>query len=211
MRPDSIAFAISGMLFGVIVGWILGTQQAPASALRAAASAAPAASSAPAAPGAEGRPPAPALDDARVKELTTAAASEPTNPAPRVQLGNVYFDAERYSDSVRWYEEALRLGPTDANVSTDLGVAYYYTNQPDKAIQQFEQSLKIDAKHTKTMLNMGIVKAFGKQDLAGASAAWQQVIAIAPDSAEAQAAKKALDGLEQAHPGGGPPSGASGG
>ena len=57
--------------------------------------------------------------------------------------------------------------PKDANVSTDLGVAYYYTNQPDKAIQQFEQSLKIDPAHTKTMLNMGIVKAFGKQDLAG--------------------------------------------
>jgi len=57
---------------------------------------------------------------------------------------------------------------------------------------------------------MGIVKAFGKQDLAGASAAWQQVIAIAPDSPEAQAAKKALDGLEQAHPGGAPPVGASG-
>ena len=52
------------------------------------------------------------------------------------------------------------------------------------------------------MLNMGIVKAFGKQDLAGASAAWQQVIATAPDSPEAQAARKALEGLQQAHPGG---------
>ena len=33
------------------------------------------------------------------------------------------------------------------------------------------RSLSIDPAHTKTMLNMGIVKAFGKQDLAGASAA----------------------------------------
>ena len=206
MRPDSIAFAISGMLFGVIVGWILGTQQTAGRAIVAA----PAAASAPAAPGTEGRPPAPALDEARVKELTTAAAGEPANPAPRVQLGNTYFDAERYPDAVQWYEEALRLGPTDANVSTDLGVAYYYTNQPDKAIQQFEHSLSLDPKHTKTMLNMGIVKAFGKQDLPGASAAWQQVIATAPNSPEAQAAKKALEGLEQAHPGGGPTSGASG-
>jgi hypothetical protein len=59
------------------------------------------------------------------------------------------------------------------------------------------------------MLNMGIVKAFGKQDLAGAAAAWQQVIATAPDSPEATAAKKALEGLQQAHPGG-PAAGASG-
>ncbi len=98
-----------------------------------------------------------------------------------MQLGNLYFDAERYTDAVQWYEDALRLNPKDANVSTDLGVAYYYTNEPDKAIGQFEQSLEIDPAHTKTMLNMGIVKAFGKQDLAGASAAWQQVIATAPD------------------------------
>ncbi len=202
MRADSIAFALSGILFGVIVGWILGSQQA-ATAPAAAAAATPAAAAAPA----EGRAPAPPLDEARLKTLIASAGSEPTNPAPRVQLGNLYFDAERYTDAVQWYEDALRLQPKDANVSTDLGVAYYYTNEPDKAIAQFEQSLAIDPAHTKTMLNMGIVKAFGKQDLAGASAAWQQVIATAPNSQEAQAARKALEGLQQAHPGGGPTGG----
>jgi tetratricopeptide (TPR) repeat protein len=198
MRADSIAFALSGILFGVIVGWILGSQQAGSAP--AAVAAAPAAAAAPA----EGRAPAPPLDEARLKTLVAAAGSAPTDPAPRVQLGNLYFDAERYTDAVQWYEDALRLQPKDANVSTDLGVAYYYTNEPDKAIAQFEKSLAIDPAHTKTMLNMGIVKAFGKQDLAGASAAWQRVIATAPNSQEAQAARKALEGLQQAHPGGGP-------
>lgn len=201
MRADSIAFALSGILFGVIVGWILGSQQAATSPVAAAAP--PTAAAAPA----EGRAPAPPLDEARLKTLVAAAGSAPTDPAPRVQLGNLYFDAERYTDAVQWYEDALRLQPKDANVSTDLGVAYYYTNEPDKAIAQFEKSLAIDPAHTKTMLNMGIVKAFGKQDLAGASAAWQQVIATAPNSQEAQAARKALEGLQQAHPGGGPTGG----
>jgi tetratricopeptide (TPR) repeat protein len=199
MRADSIAFALSGILFGVIVGWILGSQQSAGPAPAAAAATAPSPATAAAA-----RAPAPPLDEARLKTLIAAAGSEPTNPAPRVQLGNLYFDAERYTDAVQWYEDALRLQPKDANVSTDLGVAYYYTNEPDKAIAQFERSLAIDPAHTKTMLNLGIVKAFGKQDLAGASAAWQQVIATAPNSPEAQAARKALEGLQQAHPGGGP-------
>ena len=200
MRADSIAFALSGMLFGVIVGWILGAQQAPGRGVAAA----PVAAAAPAAPaGGEGaRPAAAPLDDNRARELQTAATSAPTDPGPRVQLGNLYFDAERYPEAVSWYEQALKIQPNDANVSTDLGVAYYYTDQADKAIQQFEQSLRIDPKHTKTMLNMGIVKAFGKQDLTGAAAAWNQVIATAPDSQEAMAAKKALEGLQQAHPGG---------
>jgi len=85
-------------------------------------------------------------------------------------------------------------------VSTDLGVAYYYTNQPDRAIKQFEHSLSIDPKHLKTLLNMGIVRAFGKQDLEGAAKAWEEVVEIAPNSQEGQAAKKGLEGLRNAHP-----------
>ena len=86
-------------------------------------------------------------------------------------------------------------------MSTDLGVSYYYTNQPDKALAQFARSLQLDPKHTKTLLNVGIVKAFGKQDLAGATEAWQQVVQLVPESPEGQAAKRMLDSLRSAHPG----------
>jgi tetratricopeptide (TPR) repeat protein len=95
----------------------------------------------------------------------------------------------------------VKLSPNDVNLSTDLGVSYYYQNQPDKALEQFTRSLKLDPKHGKTLLNLGIVKAFGKQDLQGAADAWQQVIKLAPESPEAQAAKRALDSLQSAHPG----------
>lgn len=195
MRAESLVFAVSGMLFGLIAGWIIGSQQA--GAVRAAAPA-PAQAAAPQTPGGATTPPV--LNEAEVRALETVAQQDPKAARPRVQLGNLYFDAERYPEAIRWYEEALVIAPKDANVSTDLGVAYYYTNQADRAIRQFEQSLAIDASHTKTLLNMGIVKAFGKQDLAGATAAWQQVVALAPDSPEGQAAKKALEGVAQAHP-----------
>jgi tetratricopeptide (TPR) repeat protein len=85
-------------------------------------------------------------------------------------------------------------------VSTDLGISYFYLNQPDKALDQFTHSLKLDPKHTKTLLNLGIVRAYGKQDLAGAEQAWAQVVQIAPDSPEGQQAKRALDALKSAHP-----------
>ena len=110
--------------------------------------------------------------------MRTVAEQNPNDEATRVQLGNLYFDAERYEDAITWYEAALKINPKDPNVSTDLGVAFYYLNQADRAIKQFEHSLTLDAKHTKTLLNMGIVKAFGKQDLAGAAEAWQQVVAL---------------------------------
>src|SRR5206468_682889 len=106
---------------------------------------------------------------------------EPSNAQPRIQLGNLYFDAERYDDAIKWYAEATKLAPKDVNVSTDLGVAYFYTNQADKALAQLDHSLKIDPNHAKTLLNLGIVRAYGKQDLDGASAAWQKVLQQAPN------------------------------
>ena len=48
---------------------------------------------------------------------------------------------------------------------------------------------------------MGIVKAFARQDLEGASQAWEQVIQLAPESPEGQAAKRALDTFKSSHPG----------
>jgi len=55
-------------------------------------------------------------------------------------------------------------------------------------------------------LNQGIVLAFGKQDLPGAQAAWTQVVALAPDSPEGQAARRALEGITAAGHGGGAPT-----
>jgi tetratricopeptide (TPR) repeat protein len=196
MKPDAIAFGIAGVVFGLIAGWIIGSQQA---ALGTPA-AAPAAASAPAPGGAA--PAAAILDENKVKALTSIAEQQPNSAQPRVELGNLYFDSDRYADAIKWYAEAWTLDPKDVNVSTDLGVSYYYTNQPDRALRQFDESLKIDPNHIKTLLNVGIVRAFGKQDLTGAEEAWQRVITLSPNSQEGQAAKRALDSLKSAHPGG---------
>jgi tetratricopeptide (TPR) repeat protein len=195
MKSDAIAFGIAGILFGLIAGWIIGSQQGVA---RAPAPA-PAASAAQAG-GGSAQTRAAVLDQTQVNALIAVAERERTNATPRVQLGNLYFDAERYDDAIKWYAEAIKLTPNDVNVSTDLGVSYYYSNQPDKALAQFTHSLSLDPKHGKTLLNVGIVKAFAKQDLDGAARAWQEVIRLAPDTPEGQAAKRALDSLQSAHP-----------
>ena len=196
MKSDAIAFGIAGILFGLIAGGIIGSQQA---ATRPPTAAPASQQASTAAGGSTSR--AAVLDETQVNALKTVAEKEASNATPRVQLGNLYFDAERYEDAIKWYADALKLAPNDVNVSTDLGVSYYYSNQADKALAQFDNSLKLDPKHAKTLLNVGIVKAFGKQDLDGAEAAWKQVLAIAPDSPEGQAAKRALDSLQSAHVG----------
>jgi tetratricopeptide (TPR) repeat protein len=201
MRADSIVFAIAGMCFGIILGWVIGVQQAGGRAPAAPAATA----AAPAQGAAAGQAQPPPLDEARVQSLMTVIKSDPKNAGAAVQLANTYFDAERYPDAIKWYEESLKIDPSNPDASTDLGVSFYYTGQTDRALQQFTQSLKLNPKHTKTLLNQGIVLAFGKQDLAGAQAAWKQVVELAPGSAEAQAAQRALEGITAAGHGAAPP------
>ncbi len=197
MKAESIVFAVVGAFFGLIVGYVLGTQQAPGRAVAALSS--PPVQQA-------GASAARTVDDNQVAALRAEVQQNPNSAQPRVALGNLYFDAERYDEAAKWYEEALKIDPRDVNVSTDLGVSYYNLNQPDRALQQFDRSLSMDPKHAKTLLNQGIVRAFGKQDLEGATASWQKLVDIAPDSPEGQNARRLLDGLKSGHPGGNVPA-----
>jgi cytochrome c-type biogenesis protein CcmH/NrfG len=200
MKPESIVIGVAGAFFGLIVGWVLGSQTAGPSRFVAA----PAAVQQAAAPQAQTpAPQAPAprpLDQAEVQRLQAAAEKNPADARVRVELGNLYFDSERYPEAIAAYEQALRINPNDADASTDLGVCYYYSNDPDRALRQFDASLKVNPKHTKTLLNQGVVKAFGKQDLQGAVASWEKLLELAPASPEAETARKALQGLKSAHP-----------
>ena len=194
MKSEAIAYVVAGICFGIILGWVIGTQQAR----RAGPAPAPTATTQTGAGGAVQQQ-APALDEARVQALNTILEGDPKNVNATVQLGNTYFDAERWDEAIKWYGRALELDPRNADASTDLGVSYYYTNKPDEALAQFEKSLAISPTHTKTLLNKGIVLAFGTQDLKAAAAVWQKVVDLAPDSPEGQAARRALQGIASAH------------
>src|SRR5688572_29059593 len=198
MKLDAVVYFVAGMAFGVILGWVVGAQQLGRTAQFPTAPAAQAATPAAPPPAANGRTP-PTLDQGRVDQLTATINGDPKNTTAIVQLANVYFDGERFTDAISWYEKAIALDPKNADVSTDLGVSYYYTNRTDEALKRFEESLRIDPKHTKTLLNKGIVLAFGKEDLKGASVEWQKVVDLAPGSPEGEAARRALEGVAAAH------------
>jgi tetratricopeptide (TPR) repeat protein len=197
MRLDAVVYTVAGMAFGVILGWVIGAQQLGRTATLPAAAPVQQQSAAPASGQAGGRQ-TPILDQARADQLTAALKSNPKDTTALVQLANVYFDAERFTDAISWYEKALALDPKNADVSTDLGVSYYYTNRTDEALKKFEESLKINPNHTKTLLNKGIVLAFGKEDLKGAATEWEKVVQLAPGTPEGEAAKRALEGVAAA-------------
>jgi cytochrome c-type biogenesis protein CcmH/NrfG len=141
MTRDAIVFGVSGTMFGLLMGWIIGSQQA----LRVAAPAAlgaPNASAAPASPGAsQAAAPEPVLDERQAAELERTAASLPKDAAVRAKLADLYYDARRFPQAIQWYEASLKLDAKNVNVSTDLAAAYYYMNDFDRALKQIDHSL----------------------------------------------------------------------
>ena len=191
MRREPLVIAVSLLGSLAIMAWIVWSERpAPAP---------PSGVTLPASTGSQDAVAVPAVDEDQAADLRARAESNPDDVESRVALGNLYYDANRFEQAIPWYEQALVLAPDNVDVSTDLGVSYYYVQQPGRAVAQFERSLEVDPRHAKTHLNLGIVRAFGLQDLDGALAAWERVIEIAPGSAEAIAAQDALDRIRAAH------------
>ena len=186
MKRDAIAFALSGILFGLLVGWIIGSQQGTARP-------------APPGPISTSSPASPEFNADRAAELQRQADAQPTSADIRVQLAELYFDAERFDQAVPWYEAALKLDPANADVSTNLALAYFATTQIDRALAQLDRSLAIDPRNVKALFSQGVVRARGKQDLAGAAQSWQRVVDVAPNSQEARQAQQGLDAIKAAH------------
>jgi len=195
MTRDAIVFGVSGTMFGLLMGWIIGSQQAPRVVVPVPQAAANA--SAPsAASGAQQGPPEPVLDERRAADMERSAKEQPKDATIRARLADLYYDARRFPQAIQWYEASLAIDPKNVNVSTDLAAAYYYMNDFDRALRQIDHSLTIDRAHAKTLLNQGIILAFGKHDLAGARASWEKVVATAPGTEEAARARQGLDALD---------------
>ena len=197
-RTELYSVVVSLVLAAGLMGWIIWSQRPP-EPVAEVVEAAPAPTRAEAPPSEDAPEPLP-IDEDRAAALRAAAGEGPDDAQVRVDLGNLYHQARRFDDAIPWFEAALALSPDLVEVSTDLGVAHYYAGAVDRALAQFERSLEIDPAHAATWLNIGIVRAFGRQDLAGAIEAWEELQRLAPDSLEAFAAADAIERLRAAHP-----------
>jgi len=166
-----IVYVIAATIVGLLMGYVLASQGHLATASGATASpvaAAPAATS-------------PVVDEAPLKAYREILERDPKNLAAATAAGNMLYDAHRYVEAIPFYQQAFALNPADINVSTDLGTALWYAGRADEALAQYDRSLAIAPAHPQTLFNVGIVKADGKHDYAGAIAAWEKLLAATPD------------------------------
>ena len=162
------------MLFGIIVGFMLGVSQKEAGSLPVAAVSAPVSAA-----------PVALVNEQELQGWRNVLATDPKNVRANTELGNKLYDAGRYSEAIPYYQTAFSVDPTNVNVSTDLATALYYSGRVQDALAQFDRSLKIDPKHGQTLFNIGIVRRDGSSDPKGAIEVWERLLASNPDYPDA--------------------------
>jgi tetratricopeptide (TPR) repeat protein len=163
-----IVYAIAMVMFGGLAGYIIAVENGRSAPTAVAAAPAQAGS-------------APVVDESELRAYREILARDPKNSAAAVTAGNLLYDAQRYVEAIGFYQQAFALNPKDINVSTDLGTALWYAGRADEALAQYERSLAINATHAQTLFNVGIVRADGKHDYAGAVSAWNTLLSANPD------------------------------
>ncbi len=179
----AIVSGIAGVLFGVIAGYLIATQQGIGAAASPATTETTAAASSN----------APAINEQELQAYRDILKADPKNVRAATELGNRLYDAGRYSEAIVYYRQAFALEPKNINVSTDLATAIWYTGDADGALAQFEKSLAIDPTHGQTLFNIGIVKSQGKNDYKGASLAWEKLLGANPGYPEGERVRRLLD------------------
>jgi len=164
------------MLIGGLTGYMLAPKPSNSVARAAAATAAA----------------TPLVDEGALRAYRDILSGDPKNLQAAVNAGNLLYDAQRYVEAIPYYQQAVALNSSDINVSTDLGTALWYSGRADEALAQYAHSLSIDADHPQTLFNVGVVKADGKRDFAGAIAAWEQLLATHPEYPNAATARQRI-------------------
>jgi tetratricopeptide (TPR) repeat protein len=175
-----IVNGVAMLLIGGLIGYIASSQNT-----RSASSAVP-----PAANATTGS--TPIVDESALRAYRDILARDPKNAQAAISAGNMLYDAHRYVEAIPFYQQALAVDGKDINVSTDLGTALWYAGRPDEAIAQYDLSLAINPAHAQTLFNLGIVRADGKHDYAGAIAAWEKLLASNPGYANAAEAQRLI-------------------
>jgi len=211
MKREPMVFAVAGMIFGFVLGYMaagLGDRPTAAVGPRMGDGRLPAlASGAPPAAGAAGaaeRPTGPADPD-EVRTLESLAAKDKANVQARVELGNLYMDHAQYEEAARWYREALALKPDDNDVRVDLGACLVNLGRAPDAIAEFDRALKNDPGHKKALFNKGLaLMQSGRQQ--EAVAVWDGLLKRYPGDPQLQGLQGQIDRIRGGGGGRGGPS-----
>jgi tetratricopeptide (TPR) repeat protein len=179
MSRENILFAIIGILFGFIIGFMFASSMSQKQASPQATAAMPT-DHPPVAGGGQG-----AQDPQAVREQVTAslekARSEPNNFEAQVKAAELYYQIQRYDQAIEFLLKANQLKPTDYRTVVILGRVNLDAGHYDTAEKWYRAAMKM--KSDDVMVLAGLAAAtLEKGDAKAAEDAIAQLEKVDPSS-----------------------------
>lgn len=121
------------------------------------------------------------MADKQAAPLLATLKADPKNVATLNKTALTYKAAHQFKEAITYFRKALAIDPKNIPIRDDMASCMYYTGDVDGAVSELNKSLGYDPKHAGTLMNLGIIKWKGKDDAAGAIAAWQTLLKLNPD------------------------------
>ncbi|UCC78796.1 MAG: tetratricopeptide repeat protein [Candidatus Zixiibacteriota bacterium] len=112
----------------------------------------------------------------QISELKRQLEDDPDNYELLVRLGNNYYDLNSPGESIKYYEQALKLRPDSPEVIVDCGTMYREIGEVDRALKMFARAIELDPNLPQAYFNLGVVLLGEKNDPAGAAEIWQKFL-----------------------------------
>ncbi|MFI5097135.1 MAG: tetratricopeptide repeat protein [Candidatus Acidiferrales bacterium] len=122
-----------------------------------------------------------ALADAKATPLLEKLKTTPNDAGLLAQLGAIYSSNHQFKEAAQYFDKSLQLDPRNIPNRVALASCLYYGGDVDRALAQLDQALKYDPTDTNSLFDVGVMRWKGKNDAAGAIAAWQQLLEVHPD------------------------------
>jgi Flp pilus assembly protein TadD len=191
MRKDNTIFFLAGLVFGIWVGYFLFQSVQQSSTPRAVPDV-----------GAQTESPAPAVrlvDPQEAAALEQMARDNPEDPEVRRRIGTLYMEAGNYQEAVLWFRQAVERNSEDLEARNHLAMSLAGLGRIDDAIAEYETALAANPSHPQSLLGLGRVLLFGKNDVQGGVEVWSRLVEAAPESPEAESIREELEALKVAH------------
>jgi len=121
------------------------------------------------------------MADVQASTLIEKSKSDPKNAAILFQIAAIYQATHQFEEATGYFERGLKIDPKNVSARTEMASCLYYSGDVDGALNQLTLALKYNPKDANSLFNLGMIKYRGKEDPAGAIAAWQELLKTNPN------------------------------
>jgi cytochrome c-type biogenesis protein CcmH/NrfG len=139
----------------------------------------------------------PPLDTALLKQLEDKVKSNPNDIASLTELGGMQAEQGNFTESTKWYKQAVAADPKNIELRNYLGEALFQANKVDESLAVFRETLVISPTHPEALFDYGYILLQGKDDPNGAIESWEKLVKTNPNFDQLDRVKQLIETVKE--------------